>query len=131
MAERGVSVIATVHGSSLWSVLNNADVNGVLGGISEVVVSDAQASREPANRGAANGRTEPFVKTKRESKRPPAFQEIIILDSWDMWTLLPFMDQRTVRAALRGEDIPAVQRRRLPNGHIEERNIMLSDTSED
>jgi len=126
-SERGVSIIATVHGNTLWSVLNNRDVNGVLGGVSEVILGDMEARRSVSALDAAAGA--PLTKVRREAARPPAFQEIIVLDTWDSWTVIPSVTQATICAALRGEPVAAFQRRRLANGDIEEREIELVETS--
>ena len=43
IARRGVSLIATAHGTSLQSLLENPILNGLVGGKHEVLVGDAQA----------------------------------------------------------------------------------------
>ena len=43
ISRRGVSLVATAHGTSLQSLLDNPILNGLVGGKHEVVVGDAQA----------------------------------------------------------------------------------------
>lgn len=43
IARRGVSLIATAHGTSLQTLLDNPMLNGLLGGKHEVIVGDKQA----------------------------------------------------------------------------------------
>lgn len=127
MAERGVSLIATVHGHSLWSVLNNPEVNSALGGVTEVMLGDMEARR---NQGGARGGA-PITKIRRESRRPPAFQHMLVLDSCTSWTILDLLDQRSIQRALQGDAIHATQRRRLPNGDIEQRRVELHAPTDD
>ena len=42
IARRGVSLVATAHGTSLQSLLDNPILNGLVGGKHEVIVGDAQ-----------------------------------------------------------------------------------------
>jgi hypothetical protein len=125
MAERGVSLVATVHGHSLWSVLNNPELNSALGGVTEVMLGDMEARRSQSTRGA------PITKIRRESRRPPAFQHVLVLDSCTSWTILEPLDQRAIQRALQGDAIQATQRRRLPNGDIEQRLVELHAPTDD
>ena len=43
IARRGVSLVATAHGTSLQSLLENPILNGLVGGKHKVTVGDAQA----------------------------------------------------------------------------------------
>lgn len=43
ISRRGVSLVATAHGTSLQSLLDNPILNGLVGGKHEVTVGDAQA----------------------------------------------------------------------------------------
>ena len=104
-----------------WSVLNNPELSGVLGGVSEVQLGDMEARR-----GVPTAQKGPLIKTRRESKRPPAFQEVIVLNEWDTWTLVRNVDQALIRSALDGRPISAIQRR-LRNGNVEESHVVLVD----
>ena len=43
IARRGVSLVATAHGTSLQSLLDNPILNALVGGKHEVIVGDMQA----------------------------------------------------------------------------------------
>ncbi len=43
IARRGVAMVATVHGTSLQTLLDNRTLNNLLGGKQEVIVGDQQA----------------------------------------------------------------------------------------
>ena len=43
IARRGVAMVATVHGTTLQTLLENKTLNNLLGGKHEVVVGDHQA----------------------------------------------------------------------------------------
>ena len=43
IARRGVAMVATVHGTSLQTLLDNRTLNGLIGGKHEVIVGDRQA----------------------------------------------------------------------------------------
>jgi len=43
IARRGVAMVATVHGTSLQTLLDNRTLNNLLGGKHEVILGDHQA----------------------------------------------------------------------------------------
>ena len=43
IAQRGVALVATAHGVSLANLTQNPDLNGLVGGVCQVIVGDAAA----------------------------------------------------------------------------------------
>lgn len=65
IAERGVQLIATVHGNTLENLLANPTMSDLIGGIQAVTLSDEEAHRRGTQ------------KTVLERKAPPTFDVII------------------------------------------------------
>lgn len=108
IAERGVQLIATVHGNTLDNLLANPSMSDLVGGIQAVTLSDEEARRR---------RTQ---KTVLERKAPPTFGVVIEMIERDKIAVRrPLAD--TVDALLRGQPAPPEIRWRDENGDI---NIM-------
>ncbi len=66
IAQRGVLMVGTAHGTDIRSLLNNHELSDLIGGVTSVTLGDAQA-------GKSNG----GQKTKLERERPPSFTTLI------------------------------------------------------
>jgi len=66
IAERGVRIIATVHGHGLESILKNPAMNDVVGGIETATIGDDRAARSNKNK-----------KTTLERRGPATFNRMI------------------------------------------------------
>lgn len=71
IAERGVQLIATVHGNTLENLLNNPTLADLIGGIQAVTLSDEEARRRGTQ------------KTVLERKAPPSFDVLIEIQDKD------------------------------------------------
>ncbi len=108
IAERGVQLIATVHGNTLDNLLANPSMSDLIGGIQTVTLGDEEARRR---------RTQ---KTVSERKNPPTFDIVIEMVERDRISVRrPVAD--VVDAILRGQSAPPEVRWRDENGEI---NIM-------
>jgi stage III sporulation protein SpoIIIAA len=105
IAERGVQLIATVHGNTLENLMINPTLSDLVGGIQPVTLSDEEARRR---------RTQ---KTVLERKAPPSFDVLIEIQNQDRFAIY-----RDVGAAvdlmLRGS-LPAIElRERDADGEV-------------
>jgi nucleoside-triphosphatase THEP1 len=71
IAERGVQLIATVHGNTLENLMLNPTLSDLVGGIQPVTLSDEEARRRGTQ------------KTVLERKAPPTFDELIEIQNKD------------------------------------------------
>jgi stage III sporulation protein SpoIIIAA len=71
IAERGVQLIATVHGNTLENLMLNPTLSDLVGGIQPVTLSDEEARRRGTQ------------KTVLERKAPPTFDVLIEIQSKD------------------------------------------------
>ncbi|PQV63361.1 stage III sporulation protein AA [Abditibacterium utsteinense] len=108
IAERGVQLIATVHGNTLDNLIANPSMTDLIGGIQTVTLGDEEARRR---------RTQ---KTVSERKNPPTFDVVIEMIERDKIAVRrPVAD--VVDAILRGQIAAPEMRWRDENGEI---NIM-------
>jgi stage III sporulation protein SpoIIIAA len=108
IAERGVQLIATVHGNTLDNLIANPSMTDLIGGIQTVTLGDEEARRR---------RTQ---KTVSERKNPPTFDVVIEMIERDKIAVRrPVAD--IVDAILRGQTAPPEIRWRDESGEI---NIM-------
>jgi stage III sporulation protein SpoIIIAA len=108
IAERGVQLIATVHGNTLDNLVANPSMSDLIGGIQSVTLGDDEARRR---------RTQ---KTVLERKNPPTFDVIVEMIERDKIAVrMPVAD--VVDAILRGQNAAPEIRWRDENGEI---NIM-------
>jgi stage III sporulation protein SpoIIIAA len=109
IAERGVQLVATVHGNTLDNLLANPTMSDLVGGISSVTLSDEEARRRGTQ------------KTVLERKAPPTFDVVVeMIERHQIAVRRPVAD--VVDALLRGWSAPPELRWRDENGeiHIEE-----------
>jgi stage III sporulation protein SpoIIIAA len=70
IAERGVQLVGTAHGSNIDSLLVNPTLNDLLGGIQTVTLSDEEARRRGTQ------------KSVLERKSPPTFDVLVEIQGW-------------------------------------------------
>jgi stage III sporulation protein SpoIIIAA len=75
IAERGVQLIATVHGNTLENLMLNPTLSDLVGGIQPVTLSDEEARRRGTQ------------KTVLERKAPPTFDVLIEIQNKDSLTI--------------------------------------------
>lgn len=71
IAERGVQLIATVHGNTLENLMSNPTLSDLIGGIQAVTLSDEEARRRGTQ------------KTVLERKAPPTFETLVEIQERD------------------------------------------------
>lgn len=106
IAERGVQLIATVHGNTLENLLLNPTLSDLIGGIQPVTLSDEEARRR---------RTQ---KTVLERKAPPTFDVLIEIQNKDLLTIHKDV-AGAVDQMLRGFIPPIETRERLQSGEVD------------
>ena len=77
IAERGVQLIATVHGNTLENLMINPTLSDLVGGIQPVTLSDEEARRRGTQ------------KTVLERKAPPTFDVLIEIQNKDRFAIYP------------------------------------------
>jgi stage III sporulation protein SpoIIIAA len=105
IAERGVQLVGTAHGSNLDNLLVNPTLNDLLGGIQTVTLSDEEARRRGTQ------------KSVLERKAPPTFDVLIEIQERDRVVVHMPLDE-TVDEALRGRMKPPQLRLRGEDGEI-------------
>jgi stage III sporulation protein SpoIIIAA len=105
IAERGVQLVGTAHGSQLDNLLVNPTLNDLLGGIQTVTLGDEEARRRGTQ------------KSVLERKAPPTFDVLIEIQERDRVVVHMPLDE-TVDEALRGRMKPPQLRLRGENGEI-------------
>jgi len=108
IAERGVQLVGTAHGSNLDNLLVNPTLNDLLGGIQTVTLSDEEARRRGTQ------------KSVLERKAPPTFDVLVEIQERDKVTVHMPLDE-TVDEALRGRIKPPQLRYRDEKGGIASR----------
>lgn len=99
IAERGVQLIATAHGSSLRSVLLNPTLADLVGGIESVTLGDEEAHRRGSQ------------KTVLERRSPPTFEICVEIEDWQCFVIHADV-AATVDQLLAGESATAERRER-------------------
>jgi stage III sporulation protein SpoIIIAA len=105
IAERGVQLVGTAHGSNIDSLLVNPTLNDLLGGIQTVTLSDEEARRRGTQ------------KSVLERKSPPTFDVLIEIQERDRVVVHAPLAE-TVDEALRGRVRPPQLRTRDDTGAI-------------
>jgi len=105
IAERGVQLVATAHGSTLDNLLVNPTLNDLLGGIQTVTLSDEEARRRGTQ------------KSVLERKSPPTFDVLVEIQERDRVAVHAPVAE-TVDEALRGRVRPPQLRLRGDSGQI-------------
>ena len=105
IAERGVQLVATAHGTNLDNLLLNPTLNDLVGGIQTVTLSDEEARRRGTQ------------KSVLERKAPPTFDVLIEIQERDRVAVHAPVSE-TVDEALRGRVRPPQLRLRGESGQI-------------
>ncbi|HVB97378.1 MAG TPA: R3H domain-containing nucleic acid-binding protein [Chloroflexota bacterium] len=105
IAERGVQLVGTAHGTSLENLMLNPTLSDLIGGIQSVTLSDEEARRRGTQ------------KSILERKAPPTFDVVVEIQSWDEVAVQPDVAV-TVDAILRGRPVPAQLRTLQQTGEI-------------
>ena len=106
IAERGVRLIATAHGSELDNLVQNPTLADLIGGIQSVTLGDLEARRRGTQ------------KTVLERKAPPTFDVVIEIHDRSHFAIHPDVTA-AVDSFLRGRPPPVERRTRLDDGQIE------------
>ncbi|MCA9847877.1 MAG: AAA family ATPase [Dehalococcoidia bacterium] len=105
IAERGVQLIGTAHGTSLSNLMQNPTLSDLIGGIESVTLSDEEARRRGTQ------------KTVLERRAPPTFDVLVEIQSFR--TLAIHEDvAATVDALLRGYEVEAEIRVANDDGEV-------------
>jgi stage III sporulation protein SpoIIIAA len=105
IAERGVQLVGTAHGTSLENLMLNPTLSDLVGGIQTVTLGDEEARRRGSQ------------KSVLERKAPPTFD--IMIELLDRERVAVHHDvSEMVDALLRGEMVPPEIRTRLADGSI-------------
>lgn len=105
IAERGVQLVATVHGNTLDNLLANPSMSDLIGGIQAVTLSDEEARRRGTQ------------KTVLERKAPPTFDVVVEMVERDRITVRRPVAE-VVDQLLRGYEAPPEVRFRDENGEV-------------
>lgn len=106
IAERGVRLIATAHGSALENLIQNPTLADLIGGIQSVTLGDIEARRRGSQ------------KTVLERKAPPTFDVLIEIHDRSRLAIHPEVES-AVDSFLRGRTPKVEIRTRLDDGQIE------------
>lgn len=106
IAERGVQLIATAHGSSLENLVQNPTLSDLAGGIQSVTLSDDEAKRRHTQ------------KTILERKAPPTFDMLVEIKDRNRFVIHRDLAQAT-DSLLRGFPLSYEERVRHEDGNIE------------
>ncbi|UCH33561.1 MAG: single-stranded DNA-binding protein [Armatimonadota bacterium] len=106
IAERGVQLIATAHGTTLDNLLMNPTLSDLVGGIHAVTLSDEEAHRRGTQ------------KTVLERRAPPTFDIVVEIVHFDELAIHHDVAE-TVDRYLRQEPLKPEIRQRLPSGKVE------------
>lgn len=108
IAERGVQLIATVHGNTLENLVMNPTLSDLVGGVHTVTLSDEEARRRGSH------------KTINERRAPPTFDVVIEIVQRDEY-LVHTDSAKAVDLLLEGRDVGGGRRLRHNDGSIEEK----------
>jgi len=108
IAERGVQLIGTAHGTMLENIVSNPTLSDLVGGVQSVILGDEEAKRR---------RTQKAV---LERKAPPTFDIAIEIRERDMFAIYSDV-ARAVDNLLRGREVNPEIRVRTSEGKIEVR----------
>lgn len=106
IAERGVQLVGTAHGTSLENLMLNPTLADLIGGIQSVTLGDEEARRRGTQ------------KSILERKAPPTFDIVVEIESWRRVAIHKNVAE-TVDAILRGYRARPETRQLGPNGRIE------------
>ncbi len=106
IAERGVQLVATAHGTTLENLVLNPTLSDLIGGVQTVTLGDEEARRR---------RTQ---KTVQERRAPPTFDIVVEIQGWDRVAIHTDVAE-VVDKLLRGYTVSPELRAIGPDGGIE------------
>jgi stage III sporulation protein AA len=106
IAERGVRLVATAHGSALENLIQNPTLADLIGGIQSVTLGDEEARRRGTQ------------KTVLERKAPPTFDILIEIHDRYRFAIHPEVAE-AVDGILRSRTPRVEMRSRRDDGHVE------------
>jgi stage III sporulation protein SpoIIIAA len=106
IAERGVQLVGTAHGTSLENLMLNPTLADLIGGIQSVTLGDEEARRRGTQ------------KSILERKAPPTFDIVVEIESWRRVAIHNNVAE-TVDAILRGYRVKPETRQLGPGGRLE------------
>ncbi len=106
IAERGVQLVGTAHGTSLENLMLNPTLADLIGGIQSVTLGDEEARRRGTQ------------KSILERKAPPTFDIVVEIESWRRVSIHKNVAE-TVDAILRGYRAKPETRQLGPGGRVE------------
>ncbi len=106
IAERGVQLIATAHGTTLSNLMQNPTLSDLIGGIESVTISDEEARRRGTQ------------KTVLERRNPPTFEVLVEIQGFRRLAIHEDVAQ-TVDSLLRGYEVEAEIRVGGAEGEVE------------
>ena len=119
IAERGVQLIGTAHGTSLSNLMQNPTLSDLIGGIESVTLSDEEARRRGTQ------------KTVLERRAPPTFDVLVEIQSFRTLAIHEDVAQ-TVDALLRGYEVEAEIRVADDSGEVTKvERVPMRSTSEE
>ena len=117
IAERGVQLIGTAHGNTIYNLIKNPTLSDLIGGIQTVTLGDEEAKRRRSN------------KTVLERGSEPTFSIAVEINSRNCWSIHTNV-AATVDLILRGQSSKAQKRTLKSNGEIEICEIINNNFSE-
>jgi hypothetical protein len=105
IAERGVQLIGTAHGTNLENLMMNPTLSDLIGGIQTVTLGDEEARRRGTQ------------KSVLERKAPPTFDIVVEIQSWDRVGVHGDV-AKVVDTILRGQPVAAEVRTLDESGEV-------------
>jgi stage III sporulation protein SpoIIIAA len=115
IASRGVTLLASAHGKSLSSIIDNYEINVVLGSIVDATISDENAKKQDGN------------KVSLHRRNAPAFTKAIEIVDFNKIKVYPSV-QRYIDNHLKGEDIRPEERSIDSEGNLQiKQEVTITD----
>ncbi|TPX34359.1 hypothetical protein SmJEL517_g03023 [Synchytrium microbalum] len=105
VAQRGIGMVATAHGTSVQNVLKNPTLRPLLGGVQAVILGDKESLR----RGTSNPKKLPVHKTQLERAGEPTFGIVVEVIQRNRWRIYANVSN-TIDEMLVGND-PIIEER--------------------
>ena len=93
IAERGVQLVGTAHGTELENLIKNPTITDLIGGVQYVTLGDEEAKRS----GSSN--------SILERKAPPTFEDAVEIHDTKTWIIHENIEQ-SVDLLLQGQTLP-------------------------
>ncbi len=116
IAERGVQLVGTAHGTELNNLMQNPTLADLIGGIQSVTLGDEEARRRGTQ------------KSILERKAPPTFDVVVEIQSWQQVAVHPDVAE-TVDNTLRGWPAPPELRYLDESGAVQTMSGEMAETA--